>query len=228
MSNNEPDFLSIVVHDLKTPIGAVKSFLELVEKVGKLNKKQQHFIERASLGLLRMEHMVNDLLDYTRLQTDEVLLNKVECDLKIMVADAIALQSEAAAKRNVDVRLDASESLPSVSGDPNMLSRVVNNLLSNAIKYNRENGRVIVRLKPEDAMLRMEVEDTGDGIMAEDLPRIFERFFRVQATRQREGSGLGLAIVKMIVDKHAGQIWAESEVGVGTKLIVLLPLAKAL
>lgn len=227
MSNNEPDFLSIVVHDLKTPIGAVKSFLELVEKMGKLNSKQQHFLERANLGLLRMEHMVNDLLDYTRLQTDEAPLKQLACDLKLMVLEAVALQSEAAAKRNVDVQIDAIEPLPSVSGDPSMLSRVVSNLLSNAIKYNRENGQVVVRLKPEAAMLRMEVEDTGDGITAEDLPRIFERFFRVQATRQREGSGLGLAIVKMIVDKHAGQIWAESEVGSGTKMIVLLPLAKA-
>jgi signal transduction histidine kinase len=222
-SNTELDFLSIVAHDLKTPISAVKGFIDLIEQAGPLTERQQHFSERAMMGLLRMERMVNDLLDYTRLQSEGMRLDILPCDMKPLVSDAITLQGEAAANRHITIEIDAPDDLQPVMGDIHLLSRVVNNLLSNAIKYNEEGGQVRIVLQDNGDLLRMEMQDTGTGIPQEDLPRIFDRFYRSQSTLNREGNGLGLAIVKTIVEKHGGQIWAESEMSKGTMFVVTLP-----
>lgn len=222
-SNTELDFLSIVAHDLKTPISAVKGFIELIEQAGPLTERQQHFSERAMMGLLRMERMVSDLLDYTRLQSEGMRLDILPCDMHPLVTDAITLQGEAATNRHITIEVDAPDNLQPVMGDMHLLSRVIHNLLSNAIKYNQESGRVRIALIDEGDALRMEIHDTGAGIPAEDLPRIFDRFYRSQSTVNREGNGLGLAIVKAIVEKHGGQIWAESEIDKGTSFIVRLP-----
>jgi len=227
MSSHEDfytDLISIVAHDLKTPISAVKGFIELVQQAGPLNDQQQHFSERALQSLQRMERLVVDLLEYTRISSDTEL-NPVECDLGVLIRESVEMLEEVAAKREIQFNIEMDDKNGLVMGDVRLLSQVVNNLLSNAVKYNKDGGSVWVTVSNTEQDLQVDVRDSGRGIPPEDLPKVFERFFRSKhnSGTKIEGSGLGLAIVDAIIQKHGGRIWVESEFGEGTTFSFTLP-----
>lgn len=223
------EFVNTVAHDLKSPIGAVRGFLDLLQLAGPVNERQQHYIQRMLMGLQHMEHLVLNLLNYTRVESG-VPLELETFDLRDIVQQGLELLESTAVQREITITLDKPRRPVNVTGDARMLQQVIVNLLSNAIKYNEPQGRIHISVgvggegaRSDEAFVR--VEDTGMGISPDDLPHVFERFYRgVDTVEKRiEGTGLGLAIVKGIVQRHQGQIWVESKVGVGSVFTFTIP-----
>ncbi len=224
MTDFDRELISTVAHDLKTPISAVKGFLDLIQNAGPLNDAQRKFLNRALGSLDKMEHLVTNLLDMTRLQ-GELQLKSEPVDLRRLIKEAVDTIQGVALARGIVVQVEAAPGMGMVVGDVRLLSQVVNNLLSNAVKYNRDKGTVWVSLHEQPGLVRVDVRDSGIGIPLEDQPHVFKRFYRSTnaSTRKIEGSGLGLAITKTIVQRHGGRIWLQSEMGVGTTFSFMLP-----
>lgn len=224
----ESDWLHELAHDLKTPIGIIQGSLEIVENGGPLNAMQQRFLVKAQTGLERIERLVERALNIAWLSGDEPL-ELVECDLVVMIEDAIRLVEDVAEKRSVSIHLSAPTEVPHIKADTLRLSQVLDNLLSNAIKYNREGGEVHVRVASDQREVLVSIQDNGIGIPLEDQPYVFDRFFRARERggKRIEGSGLGLAIARAIVERHHGRIWLESEPGQGTTIHFTIPLKAA-
>jgi signal transduction histidine kinase len=227
------DFLADVSHELRTPIAALLTFNELLtERVGEDPRARAEFLENSRVQLERLDWLAQNLLELSRLDSGLALLDLRPDDLRVAVESAVE-QARPAAKRR-DLRLDLS--LPDaplrVRHDPQRIGQVVTNLVGNAIKFTDPGGRVAVRLAPRPSVIEGEgdgatirVEDTGVGIQADELPRIFDRFYRGSLANEARGtgSGLGLAIVRSIVDMHHGTVEVSSQVGSGTTFTVALP-----
>ncbi|MCK6543360.1 ATP-binding protein [bacterium] len=221
------DFVANASHELRTPISSVRGYIEtLLDGAYHDEEVSKKFLERAHSNILRLENIVNDMLDLSRLESRDQSLSlryfNVEQSLRNIVADF----EEVARRKNLD--LACTVNLPSdfkFIADPYQFDKAVLNLVENAVKYT-EKGRVDVRAKFENKKLVVEVEDTGNGIKQEDTERIFERFYRVDRGRSREqgGSGLGLAIVKHVMEIHKGTVRLESEVGKGSRFILTFPV----
>ncbi len=221
----DAELINIVAHDLKTPVSAAKGFIDLVQQLGPLNERQLHFSERALAALDRMEQLIGDLLDFARLEGG-VTLKATDCDISALISDAVDLMEEFAGRRGIKISMEGVAKKAVVKGDSRLLGQVINNLLSNAIKYNQDNGRVEVIIHLYKDSLRVDIHDTGIGIPAKDVPRVFERFFRSQLGTEAkiDGTGLGLAITRSILQMHGGQIWVESVVGEGSTFSFTLPI----
>jgi len=225
------DFVANVSHELKTPLSAIRGFAETLRD-GALDERPaaHRFTERILDQCRRLQNLLSDLLTLSRLEASDRKLEPEPVDLALLTRRAVETVDEAASSRGVTVSLQKPKrSLPQVPGDRESIERLILNLLENAVKYNRKGGRVDIALgvdaEANEALI--EISDTGIGIPADDLPRIFERFYRVDKGRSRaEGAtGLGLAIVKHIVQSHGGRLDVDSELEVGTTFRVHLPLA---
>ncbi|HLF25431.1 MAG TPA: ATP-binding protein [Anaerolineae bacterium] len=217
------EFISIVSHDLRTPLTTIRGYIDLLARVGPLNAMQQEFVARVEHGTGNIVELISDLLDVSRIEAG-LDWEMEPIDLPRVVQEAAtALQPMATAKRQL-LTVQVFD-LSAILGNSQRLGQVVTNLVNNAIKYTPEDGRIEVVLRDDGGFVVLEVHDTGIGIPAEDQLRIFDKFYRVEsdATLSIGGTGLGLSIVKGIVEKHKGRVWVESEVGVGSKFYVLLP-----
>lgn len=223
-SEFDTELIGNLVHDLKTPLSAVKGFIELIQQTGPMTEKQEKFSNRALHGLKRMEIMISNLLEFARAESD-IALDWAECDLKELVDDSMDLLTEIAAQRQLKIYIDIDPHAQIVYGDKRLLSHVLNNLVSNAIKYNRDGGAIWITSSGEVNAIRLNVRDSGIGISMEDQERVFERFFRARVDRHQrvDGSGLGLAIVQSIVQKHGGSISLDSALNEGTTFSIVLP-----
>ncbi len=219
------DLLNNLVHDLKTPLSSAKSYVELVEHSGDLNDKQKHFCDRALVGLERIQQIVDELLDFARMEADNSL-SKSTCDLQNLIEKTVLLLEYLAEDNRVTLGYEVSDEARHVVADRRLLRHVFTNLISNAIKYNRAGGTVSVTTQRVGDSVQVTVSDTGIGIPAEAQAQIFERFYRVERNDKRriEGTGLGLTIVQTIVQRHGGQISVESEPGSGSTFRVTLPV----
>lgn len=220
------DLISIVAHDLKSPVSAARGFMELIEATGDLNERQVHYLGRAMIALTRMENLISSLLDFARLESGTEL-EVEDVDIGEILDEALDLFVDVAAQRGINIQVQMSAKSLTAPGDKRLLGHVINNLISNAIKYNLENGTVWVRISEQHGDLRVDVQDNGIGIRTDDLPYVFDRFFRSRANRQVakvDGTGLGLAICQMVVDMHGGSIWVESTPGKGSTFTFTLPL----
>jgi len=224
-SDSSNEWLDTVAHDLRTPINLVSGCLDVIQSVGPLNEKQQHYLNRAFAGLKRMEHLIARLKDISWVDSS-VPLELSEVNLADMAAEAADLLLEAAEQKEVRVRINVSPDIKTIQVDADRIAQVMDNLLSNAIKYNRQGGSVVVSATKEADSVRVMVQDTGMGISEEDKPYVFDRFFRAQegVRLKIEGSGLGLAITQGIIQRHGGEIWVESEPNVGSTFYFTLPL----
>lgn len=236
------DFVANVSHELRTPLAAIQGYAEtLCDGALEDRDTAQRFSQRIVDQCRRLAALLADLLTLSRLEGKEALESLEPVDLRRLAGEAIELVAGQAAARQVAVELVPGPS-PVVQGDPEGLFRLFSNLLENAVKYNQAGGRVEVTLgsragdpempaaptpagAPAAGMAVIEVRDTGIGIPGSALPRIFERFYRVDKGRAREegGTGLGLAIVKHVAQAHQGRVEVESELGRGSKFRVLLP-----
>jgi len=223
------DFVANVSHELRTPLSAIQGYAETLCD-GALDERETalRFSQRIVEQCRRLSALLADLLTLSRLEGKEPLETLEPVDLRALAGEAIELVAAQAAAKQVAVELVPGPS-PSVPGDPEGLLRLFSNLLENAVKYNLPGGIVEVTLESRDDQATIEVRDTGIGIPGSALPRIFERFYRVDKGRAREegGTGLGLAIVKHVAQAHHGRVEVESAAGRGSKFRVFLPLQHA-
>ncbi|MBN1587092.1 MAG: HAMP domain-containing protein [Candidatus Omnitrophica bacterium] len=221
------EFVANVSHELRTPLTSIRGLAETLEE-GALEDPKNN---RRFLGIIReessrLERLIEDLLQLARIESQEAAFKTQEVDLeKLVLGLAKTFQSELK-KRSQKLQIELGN-LPPVQGDPRRLEQVFINLMDNAIKYNKDCGEIRISAQKADGKLRISVQDTGIGIPEEDLPRIFERFYRVDKARSRElgGTGLGLSIVKHIVEEHGGEVSVTSELSKGSVFLITLRLA---
>lgn len=214
-----------IAHELRTPLSLILGHAEAVHD-GVLPPSLDNFeIIREEAG--RLENLVDDLRTLSLADAGELSIEKQSIDLKKLLQDIASVYQHRVQQKNVALELDIPSELPFVQADANRLTQVITNILDNALRYTPENGRVILAAKRVENGVRISVQDNGPGIKSgEDVNLIFDRFYRLNASRDREegGSGLGLAIAKSIVQAHGGQIWAESVIGQGLTVFIELPL----
>jgi signal transduction histidine kinase/CheY-like chemotaxis protein len=225
------DLVSIVSHELRTPLTSIKGYLDLVlmGASGPLSKQQSSFLEIARNNSERLSEMIAELLDLSRIES-----GRIELDVQVVsVSEIVGRVNDSLRKsfqdRDLGLALDIPHDLPEVFGDPGRIAQILTNLLSNALKYTRTGGAT-VRVCQTGSALQIDVADTGVGISVEDQEKLFTRFFRAEdaAVRQQPGTGLGLNITKALVEMHGGEIWVESEPGVGSTFSFTLPLPAGL
>jgi signal transduction histidine kinase len=220
------DFVANVSHELKTPLTSIRGYLETVLHDAELPPDMaRQFLEVATRNAERLQRIVDELLDLARIESGNWQPDVQELDAAEVVADAwLACEPRALQQR---VRFLPPAAPLHVRADPNGLRHVLANLFDNALRHTPANGHIEVRLQRADARVVFEVRDTGSGIPGDALPRIFERFYRVDPARSRAegGTGLGLAIVKHLVETMGGDVSAESELGKGTTIRFRLPAA---
>jgi two-component system phosphate regulon sensor histidine kinase PhoR len=220
------DFISNVSHELRTPLAALKALTETLQAGALEDPPAAHrFLEQMETEVDSLSLMVNELLELSRIESGRVPLNLASTpplDIVTPAVDRLRLQAERA---GLTLSVECTEDLPLVLADATRVQQVVVNLLHNAIKFTPSGGVVTVNVTRQDREVRFAISDTGIGIAAEDLPRIFERFYKVDRSRATSGTGLGLAIARHLVDAHGGKIWAESEVGKGSTFYFTIPLA---
>ncbi len=220
------DFLATVSHELRTPLSAIKGWGKLLTR-GSLNEtdtaRALDAIERSSDAL---QKLIEDLLDFSRIISGKLRLSVERVDVSAVVDSALDVVRPAADAKEIQLEAVISPDAPAVSGDPSRLQQVLWNLLSNAIKFSPKAGRVQIRVRRVDSSLEIAVADSGEGISADLLPYVFDRFRQSDKSPQRKaGLGLGLAISRHIVELHGGTIRAESEgPGLGATLTVRLPV----
>lgn len=228
MMEIKSQFISTVSHELRTPLAAMKEGVSIVLDgfAGEINEDQRKFLNIAIRNVERLGMLINDVLDFQRLESGRINLDIQENDINQLVYEIHETMSLASNKKNVDLIMETDGGIPRSDFDGHKINQVITNLLSNAIKFTPDNGRVFIRTRTDDQNIIIEVEDTGMGIPKEDLPRIFERFYRVKRPgKEIKGTGLGLAIVNKIILMHHGKVEIESEVDHGTKFRVFLPMS---
>ena len=221
------DFVANVSHELKTPLTVIGGFAETLRDRDLSDEDRQRFLSTIDANTRRMQRIVDDLLDLSRYESGSWTPNVVANDLTGLVTDVFTSVQRAADAKGLALRFDAPAEARRVDADPTALRQVLSNLVENAVRYTTS-GAVVVRAEAiGDRGTTISVADTGSGIPSEHLPRIFERFYRVDAGRARGegGTGLGLAIVRHLVEAHGGSVHAESAVGRGTTITVHFPSA---
>lgn len=231
-STNWVDIVSEVAHDLKTPISSARGFIELILDSGDpVTERQQRYGGIALDALDHMQQLVQRLLEIAWIEEDRPLVNK-PCDLCIVIERSVDSLSEYAARQRVAVTVEMDAEVGVIHADERRLEQVLLNLVGNAIKYNQPEGQVWVQATGTDEGVQVTVRDSGRGINPEDLPYIFERFYRGNIEQDArsgvkiEGTGLGLAIAKELIEKHGGRIGVESVPGEGSTFMFVLPRAR--
>jgi len=222
------EFVANVSHELRTPLTVIKGFVEtLLDSAQQDPSKTQRYLATIGRHTQQLCNLVGDLLEISRIESQPDLPRRTEVDLGPVIKRAVELLVPAAQSRAQSLAVEVSPSLPRVIGNTDYLERAISNLVDNAIKYTPEGGRITVRGGEQNGFAVVEVADTGIGIPAEDLPRIFERFYRVDRSRSREmgGTGLGLSIVKHIAQAHGGSVEVQSTPGAGSTFRLRVPLA---
>jgi signal transduction histidine kinase len=232
------DFLSTVSHELRTPLTSVKAYSEILLDSSSLDAETKTYF----LGIIekeadRMSRLISDLLDLTKIESGTATWMMSDSDLGEILRRSVAVLAPNAAEKQIEISVAVSEP-QSVWADADRIQEVITNLVGNSVKFCSQGGRIEVKLErattsgPRDSLLGeyvlMTVEDTGPGMVSEERERVFEKFY--QGTKSRSigpGTGLGLAISKEIVLHHRGEIWVESEPGVGSRFYFTLPLAGA-
>ncbi|HEC21738.1 MAG TPA: GAF domain-containing sensor histidine kinase [Chloroflexi bacterium] len=222
----QSDLIAEMVHELRTPLAAIKATTNILLRPEIDDERRVQLIQTISQETERLSRMTTDFLDLARLESGRTRLVRRPLNLGALLTDCVEMVRPQANTRNIQLRLEMKPPrLPLVLGDAEKLQQVILNLLTNAIKYNRPGGKVFVRAIQYDEYLAVSVQDTGMGISANNLPHIFEKFYRVSDTEgYTQGTGLGLAIAKRIVEGHGGEISVESELGVGSTFTFTLPL----
>ena len=224
------DFVANASHELRTPLAAILGYVETLDDEAALSDPaiRKRFLKIIHDEAWRMQRLVEDLMSLSRIEAEKFRSPDTAVDLAEVAKEVHAVMRDAADARSRDVVCDLDESLAPVAGDRAQLSQLLHNLVSNAMKYGRAGTPVTIRTSHgPGSMIRLSVEDEGDGIAPEHLPRLTERFYRVDKGRSRSvgGTGLGLAIVKHIVERHRGRLDIRSVPGQGTIVSALLPAA---
>ncbi len=222
------DFVANVSHELRTPLTIIGGFAETLVHDDPPADRRQQFAERILSNTRRMQRIVDDLLDLSRIESGSWTPNPVSVDLAAVAADVMTAARDAAGAKGVRLEASIHPRAREICADPTAIRQVLGNLVENAVRYTTTGHVAIFSLARDDGGVTVGVRDTGSGIAPEHLSRIFERFYRVDPGRSREegGTGLGLSIVKHLIEAHGGTVRAESTVGVGTTISIHLPAGR--
>lgn len=218
------DYLHMVSHDLRIPLTAIHGYAQILSlKLTKLHEEDLHTTaERIVANSSRMNIMIQELIDAARLEVGQIVLQRRPVELRSFVFDSLDR-----ARAGIDVeriRVEIPADLPPVDADPTRLERILLNLLTNALKFSPSDTDVLVKAERTDTAVRTSVTDLGMGIAPEDLPHLFDRFYRAKEASRAEGLGLGLFITRMLVEAQGGRVWAHSELGRGSTFFFTLPV----
>jgi signal transduction histidine kinase len=227
-SRHKSEFLANMSHELRTPLNAIIGFSQVLREglFGEVNAKQEEYLEDILTSANHLLALINDVLDLSKVEAGQVQLELAPFSLEDALERGVSMVREQATKNGVQVMLHANGGVGIVTGDERRVRQVIFNLLSNAVKFTSTGGSVDVTATRANGEVRVSVADTGSGIDADDLDRIFEEFQQTEAgARQHEGTGLGLALSRRFVEMHGGRIWCDSEVGKGSTFVFTLPAA---
>jgi signal transduction histidine kinase len=225
------DFVSMVSHELRTPLTAIKEGINIVlgGSAGAINEEQKDFLDTARRNVDRLVRLINDILDFQKLEYSRTDFKVRENDMNEVIRDIQKTMSPLAFEKGLSFNVELDESLPKIWSDRDKIIQVLTNIVSNAIKFTEKGGVTIISsLGPH--YIQIIVQDTGIGIKAEDLSRLFKEFEQLKQGIDRKGggTGLGLSISKRIVEGHKGRIWVESKFGEGTSFYIILPIKEQL
>ncbi|GAB4548971.1 MAG: hypothetical protein Fur002_26050 [Anaerolineales bacterium] len=221
------DFISNVSHELRTPLASLKALTETLQD-GALHDPQAApcFLERISAEVEALIQMAQELLDLSRIESGQVSLNFASVAPRRLLTSAMDRMKMQAERAGLHLSVVCDENLPDVRADKMRLEQVLVNLIHNAVKFTKPGGEILLEAQSLPHGFQFAVRDTGMGIAAEHLPRIFERFYRVDSSRAGAGAGLGLSICKHLVEAHGGKIWVESEEGKGSAFYFEIPFTR--
>lgn len=228
MNDEKNEFMGIVAHDLRSPLGTINGFAELILDDSQASRAEvEDSARRICDTATRMAEMVQNLLDANRIERGEMELHLVPTDLGALVASVVESQRPRATAKSQALHLDTGTGPLTGLVDPSVTVQVIENLVSNAVKYSPPGKNIFVRLRPEGAVVRCGVQDEGPGLSAEDQKKLFGKFARLSAkpTGGEAATGLGLSIVKRMVEAMNGEVWCESDLGRGATFVVELPVA---
>jgi signal transduction histidine kinase len=220
-------FTSMVSHELRTPLTAIKEGINIVldGSAGDVNEEQKDFLSTAKRNVDRLSRLINDVLDFQKLEAGKLQFNLAENDLNEVAREVHQTMEPVVREKNLALLLDLDENMPKLVFDRDRITQVITNLLNNAMKFT-EQGSITIATTIRGNIATLNVIDTGIGIKQEDLPKLFQSFEQVGKDRKTGGTGLGLAISKEIIAQHKGRIWVESEFGKGTTFGFLLPVVE--
>ena len=227
MDKENKELISNISHDLKTPITAVKGYVEgIMDGVADTPEKMNRYVRTIYNKTNEMDHLINELTFYSKIDTNRIPYTFSKIHIADYFDDCVEELNLELDAQHVDLTyFNYLEDDPIVIADAEQIKRVINNIVSNSIKYMDKSHKVInIRLRDVGDFVQVEIEDNGEGIATKDLTKIFDRFYRTDASRNstRGGSGIGLSIVKKILEDHGGKVWATSKEGVGTTMYFVL------
>ncbi len=230
LTRRQQEFVADVSHELRTPLSTVKSYIEtLLDGAAEDPAVRDRFLKVLEQETERMVSLVKDLLALSQLDYSQVEWHKTEIDVKALALEVVEQYRQKAALELPDIKLSIPADLPPAYVDRGKMVQVFSNVLNNAVRYTPPWGNIEISANQDGDMLKVLIADTGVGIPPEDLPRVFERFYRVEKNRSRDygGTGLGLPITRKLVEAHGGVIWLESAPGKGTRVWFTIPVLSA-
>ncbi|MBF0595189.1 MAG: hybrid sensor histidine kinase/response regulator [Candidatus Omnitrophica bacterium] len=229
MFEAQKGFTSTVSHELRTPLASIKMAVDMVlaGTTGEINANQKKFLSKAKDNVDRLNRLINDILDLSKLETGRMPLKLMTGDLHEVIREVIEMQAAIAVEKGIFLNLEPAADLPMAAFDKDRLIQVLSNLIANALKFTDKGGvTVATAFMPEHNEVRVAVRDTGLGIQQADFPKLFQKFQQLGDAGERRagGTGLGLAICLEIVTRHGGRIWVESTYGEGSCFYFTLPI----
>lgn len=223
------DFVSMAAHELRTPLTAIRGYASLLQMhySSHLEDTAKELLTRLIVSTTNLANLIDNLLSVSRIERNSMIIDTKPIDLPIILTDIFESFRPQAQTRHQTFTLSMPEQLPKVMADPFRIGQVFINLIGNAINYTPENGAISVNVQNKGTHLEIAIQDSGEGIPAEALPRLFTKFFRVSGSLEQgsKGTGLGLYITKSIIEMHHGKIWAESTLNKGSLFTFTLPTA---
>jgi len=227
IDNAKTEFLSITSHELRSPMTPMKAQLQMMEEgyFGKLKKKQKESINIITRNADRLDNIIADFLEISRIEAARLKFNFVETDLVETVKETAEFMKAFANEKKIKLVV-ISDRLPTIEADPDRISQVLRNLINNAIKFSPEKSKIEIEARLKKDHILFSVKDSGVGLTSENQIRIFEPFYQVENVNRRRhgGTGLGLAICRGIIESQKGKIWVESKTGSGSKFYFTVPL----
>jgi signal transduction histidine kinase len=223
LDNAKSELITTFTHDLGAPLAVVKGYVQLTEMDGPLNQQQVHDLDGIVHAADQMKAIIEDLLELGRIETIEDLRLE-SLSLNDIVKTTVTSFRALAEVNDIELTMKLCEQNLVIEGNPALLARALDNLVENAIKYTPRGGRVKVTMYCQQHEAIVSVADNGPGVSEQDLPRVFEKFYRARQHKDYMGTGLGLAIVRSIAERHEGRVWAESRANQGSTFSIALPL----
>jgi signal transduction histidine kinase len=223
-------FLSIVSHELRSPLAAIENYLQLIHEgfAGELNQKQERMVQRSILRILDLRALIGDVVDLARMRPEQIQADFVWFDPGEVGFESIEDARLAAAEKDIRIKVDPPQKFEPIVGARRRMRQVLTNLLNNAVKFAPQGSEVVFRARYKPESLIFEIEDHGPGIPEDEIPQIFEDFYRASNVGETTGAGLGLSIAKKIIDAHGGDIFVtnlkQGESITGTRFTVAIPL----